>query len=508
MLPFQNLILPDKDSAFPVFRQITDQLIGLVQEGLLQPGIFLPGTRQMAEMLSVNRKTIIKVYEEMMAQDWLESVTRKGYRVIPELPLIKPRTFQPKNSAFLSHSGFDYRQLNTTVSFSGERKLKFSDILVDDGYPDPRLSPYREMNRVYSDQTSTSGTKHLLPSRPQGGLKELKDSTSAMLNDSRGLNISANEIVISRGGQMPLFLAATVLIERGDLAAVAEINDPLANEIMEHAGAKLLKIKMEADGIDLFHLEETLKTNRIKLLYLVPHHHYPTTNVMSGDKRLELLRLMKLYDFWVIEHDLGYDFDFSNSPILPIASADHGGKLIYISSFDRIISRSIRLGYLVACPEIISSAIHLQGLIDQHGDVQMENMLSRMIKTGDFQRHISKSKKIYAQRCEFLSELLETRMEHLVHFERPKGGMALWLDFGKEFPMENFIRKTAENGLYLEATQFCSKYKSGFNTLRFGYASLTEKELDRAVDIMFKVSLQLTSRMQMTATPPEFFIVN
>lgn len=508
MLPFQNLILPDKESTFPVFRQITDKLIGLVREGLLQPGIFLPGTRQMAEMLCVNRKTIIKVYEEMLAENWLESVTRKGYRVIPELPLIKPRTFQPKASSFLSQKDFDYQEINTAVNFTAERKLKYSDILVDDGYPDPRLSPYREMNRVYSDQTSNMGTKQLLPNRPQGGLKDLKDCTSAMLNDSRGLNISANEIVITRGGQMPLYLAATVLIKKGDLVAVGEINDPLANEILEHAGARLLRIKMDADGLDLDHLEEILKTRRIKMLYLVPHSHYPTTIVMSGERRLELIRLMKIYDFWVVEHDLGYDFDFSNSPILPLASAGHSGKLIYISAFDRIISSSIRLGYLVACPEIISRVAHLQGLIDQHGDVQMENMLSRMIRSGDFNRHITKSKKLYAQRCEFLSTLLETRMGRFVRFNRPKGGMALWLNFEKSFPLESFIRETAANGLYLEATRFCSNYTSSFNSLRFGFASLTEKELEKAVDIMLRVCVKIVNKQKMANNLDAILVVH
>jgi len=484
MLPFKNLILTDKQSVFPVFRQISDRLITLVQEGLLKPGIFLPGTRQMAEILHVNRKTIIKVYEELMVQNWLEAVSRKGYMVSRELPEIKPRSFQPRPSYFLPRREPGIDRLERPIVFSGEQQLRYSDILVDDGSPDPRLSPYREMNRVYSDQTTETATKHLLPSKPEGGLRSLKSAVSTMLNDSRGINISESDLIITRGGQMPLYIAVKLLIKPGDLAAVPEINEPKVNSLLEDAGAELVHLKMDQEGIDVDHLEEVLRFKKLKVLYLSPHNHYPTTSVMSAERRSALVRLMNLYGFWVIENDMGYDFDFSNRPILPLASADHGGRLIYIGCFERIVSSSIRLGYLVACPEIIQLAAHFQGLIDNHGDVQMEMMLNRMIISGEFNRHIIKSKKLYAQRCDLLSDRLEACLGNVVRFTRPKGGMAIWLVFNPSFALDSFITECAKAGLYLQGARFCHEPGLLRNCLRFGFASLSDKEISRAVEIM------------------------
>jgi len=491
MLPFQNLISTDKESAFPVFRQITDKLIDLVQQGFLKPGIYLPGTRQMADILHVNRKTIIKVYEEMLLENWVEAVSRKGYRVTLDLPITKPRSFQPKTSYFLAKRETETLGRGKPQNFIGEQRLKYSDILVDDGYPDSKLSPYKEMNRIYSDPTSITAMKHLLPAKPEGGLKVLKAALSSMLNDSRGLNISENELIITRGGQMPLYIAIKLLIKPGDIAAVAEINEPGINEILEHSGASLLKLKMDQQGIDIAELEEILKTKKIKVLYLAPHNQYPTTIVMSPERRMGLIRLMNLYGFWVIENDMGYDFDFSNRPILPMASADHGGRLIYIGCFDRIISSSIRLGYLIACPEIIQMAAHFQGLIDQHGDVQMESMLGRMISSGDYNRHIIKAKKVYSERCELLCKLLETTFGNVVRFSKPTGGMAVWLIFRPGFPLEQFIAESAVKGLFLQGTRFSSVPGAFANCLRFGFASLNQKEIQRAVEIMTEVSKRL-----------------
>jgi GntR family transcriptional regulator/MocR family aminotransferase len=483
MLPFQTLIATSKESPLPIFRQITDRLVELVRAGMLKPGVFLPGTRQMGELLLVNRKTVIKVYEELLAQNWLESEPRKGYRVTANLPETRPRSFQPGPSYF--QKNYKYQQ-NVMPHLDGEQRLKFSDILIDDGYPDPRLSPYREMNRVYSEQTTVTAQKQLLPYRPQGGLRTLKSAASELLNDSRGLNISSDEIVITRGGQMPLYITASVLIKPGDKIAVAEINDPMASQILEHAGGELIRIRHCEDGIDLDDLEKTLQIHRITLLHIQPHNQYPTGAVMSAEKRRKLLALIRTYNFWVIEEDLGYDFDFESKPILPLASADHGGKLIYIGNFDRTISRSIKLGFLIACPEILARASYLQGLMDHHGEVEMETMLCKMIISGDFDRHLIKSKKLYNQRCNILCEQLMAKLGHVLSFSRPKAGLGLWLKFRENFPLDKFLKATSRQGLFWEYGHHVD------NSLRFGFASLSEKDIKRAVEIMHNCTLNLS----------------
>ena len=487
MLPFNNLILPDKDSRFPLYKQITSRLISLIQQGMIPPGAFFPGTRQMAGLLSVNRKTVISAYEELLTQEWIESVDRKGYRVIPELPVIKPRTFRPLNNFVptIVNKDLSTKQSPAQTEF---RQAKSSDIVVNDGFPDPELAPFKELSKVYRDEVITPRIKQLMCLKDQGGLGLLKEAASVFLNETRGLNITREDIVITSGAQMAIYIAASVLLSRGDHAVVTEPNYIYANDAIESTGASVIKIAVDQDGPDIDQLEEILKTIPIKLLYIVPHHHHPTTVTMSAARRRKLLQLIEQYGFYVIEDDYDYDFHYENSPILPLACGNHNGKIIYIGSFTKLLAPSIRVGYMIAAPEIIKKAIYLRRLIDLRGDTFVEYMLSQMVINGDLSRHIKKANKIYAQRCDFICDLLTRKLSHAVEFIKPLGGMAVWAKFKPEFPVKKIILDASHAGLCMIGMSFQQPGNPHDNGLRFGFASLSEEEMTKAVAILVKLT--------------------
>ncbi len=487
MLPFQNLIFPDRDIHIPVYKQITDRLIGLIQEGKVPPGTYLPGTRQMAELLKVNRKTIIKAYEELLSQEWIQSVPRKGYLITPELPMIKPRSFQPKNH-FIPTESRNLKYLSIIAPTIEVIKITSGDILVNDGFPDVRLAPFLKISQVYRNPVSSQKIAQLTALRDEGGLELLRESVSIFLNGTRGLNITKTDIVITRGAQMAIYIAAMVLLRPGDSVVVSNPNYVFATEVMANAGADIISIPVDQNGIDVDRLEQILQKQSIKLLYVVPHHHHPTTVTMSSSRRLRLLRLIKQYDFLVIEDDYDYDFHYKSSPILPLASAAHNGKIIYIGSFTKLIAPSVRVGYLIAAPPIIKKAIHLRRLIDLRGDAFIEYMLAQMITKGELSRHINKSNKLYAQRCNFICDLISRKLSHAVEFTKPQGGMAIWLRFKKQYPINKVLADAAHNGLFLIGTTFQKADDINDNGLRFGFASLTEHDMELAVNILAKIT--------------------
>ncbi|MGA9648952.1 PLP-dependent aminotransferase family protein [Pedobacter sp.] len=378
-----------------------------------------------------------------------------------------------------------------------ENKIKVSDILIDDGRPDPSLSPLKDIQRVYGEEDRNLMPRRLLPSRPEGGSPAMKSATARFLNDSRALNISTREILITRGGRMPLYLAASVLIATGEAVALSSHSDALTTEIFEHAGAEILRLRADENGIDPDHLKEFLAQGTIKALYIVPHCQYPTTSVLSSERRMKLLELMNQYNFWIIEDDFGYDFHYKNSPILPIASAAHNGKLIYIGNFDRIVSSALRIGFLVAPPEIIRQGVILQRLIDQHGDIHLEQMLLKMMDNGGIERHIMRSKKIYAQRCELFCNMLQEKLGHIITFERPRAGLSVYIRFEDSFSMNRLITGCSRMGLYFSGETYQDCKNGTENRMVFGFAALRLKELEQAVDIMVKVIAEIypASRM-------------
>ncbi|GGA96737.1 MULTISPECIES: aminotransferase-like domain-containing protein [Mucilaginibacter] len=488
MLPYHNLIVIDKQNQLPVYRQITNRLISLIREGLIPPGTFFPGTRQMAEFITVNRKTIINAYEELMTEDWIESVDRKGYRVTPELPIIKPRSFQPPNS-FSSCDNMTARNLALQGGSQPEhRTTKSWDIVVNDGYPDPELAPFNEISKVYRDKATSARIKQLMCLRDQGGLPLLKEATALFLNETRGLNIRKDDLVITRGAQMAIYIAATVLLAKGDHVVVTEPNYRYADEIIENTGAHISKIGIDAEGPALDQLEQILKKSPVKMLYIVPHLHHPTTITMSAERRQQLLQLIERYRFYVIEDDYGYDFHYTNNPILPLASSPHGGKIIYIGSFTKLLAPSIRVGYMIAAPDIVKKATDLKRLIDLRGDTFIEFMLAQMIINGDLVRHINRSNKLYARRCDFICDLLTKKLSHAVEFTRPLGGMAIWLRFKRQYPVNKIINDAAHAGLCMIGMPFRLAGNPNDNGIRFGFASLSEEEISKAVDILVKLT--------------------
>jgi GntR family transcriptional regulator/MocR family aminotransferase len=475
MLPFKTLLLIDQKSKVPTYKQLTNKLTSLIHEGKILPGTMLPGTRPLGLELGLDRKTISRAYEELIQQDWVESIPKKGYRVRPELPTIKPRTFQPKNQFKLP----DFRENENTVP-----DFKKSDIVINDGYADITLFPYNELLKNFKRQFHAASFKQRMSVRDMGGLQDLKTATCRFLNQTRGLYITADEIVLTRGAQMAIFIAATLLAGKGDEVAVSDPNYPFADKIFTHLGAKLVKVRTDEDGMDIDHLEELLKKGRIKLIYLVPHHHHPTTVTLTASRRLKLLELIRTYKCWLIEDDYDYDFHFKNSPILPLASSDHGGKIIYIGSFTKLLGSPYRIGYLIGATDIVRQAISLRALMDLRGDTILEQGLADMINNGELAKHIKKANKLYTKRCAYTCRMLERRLSQWINFKYPSGGMAIWIRFNPSIDLAMFIRRSAAMGLHFLSTQYTNTESMNHNGLRFGYASLSEPEIEKAISIM------------------------
>ncbi|WP_315818655.1 aminotransferase class I/II-fold pyridoxal phosphate-dependent enzyme [Paraflavitalea speifideaquila] len=137
------------------------------------------------------------------------------------------------------------------------------------------------------------------------------------------------------------------------------------------------------------------------MVYVIPHHHHPTTATLSADRRMQLLELVRQYKLAVIEDDYDFSFHYDSAPILPLASTQHGGCVIYIGSVTKVLTPSVRVGFMIAPEIFIKQATYLRRMIDSRGDNLMEAALANLMKNGDIGRHIKKSNKIYLQRRDF-----------------------------------------------------------------------------------------------------------
>ncbi|HKO80098.1 MAG TPA: PLP-dependent aminotransferase family protein, partial [Chitinophagaceae bacterium] len=319
------------------------------------------------------------------------------------------------------------------------------------------------------------------------GTVNFRTALTSFLTATRGLNIDISNLMITRGAQMAIYIAAGMLVKPGSSVIVGEPNYGTANSIFEQFGAKLLKVTVDENGIDVDAIEKLCRKKRPGMLYIIPHHHHPTTVTLSAARRMKLLSLIREYKLPVIEDDYDYDFHYSRSPILPLASADHGGYVIYIGSITKCFASAIRMGYLVAPEDFVSNAAHLKRMIDIRGDVLLEESLAILFNNGDMQKHLKKSLKIYQQRRDLFCDLLENEFHNKLSFVKPSGGMSVWVQFDKRYELKSIAEKAATQGLFMGDGSFYNTGKINYNALRMGFASLNEKEIQGAMGILKKI---------------------
>lgn len=486
MLPFSTLIIVDRKADTAVYQQIANRLVSLIRDGLIQPGSRLPGSREMAVLLHVHRKTIVAAYNELDAQDWIEIVPRKGISVSCHLPELKPKSFKGalKQSGFAGKAGFSFSHRISMPEFPLANKEH--RIIINDGFADSRLAPMDLLLRAYKGLLTERNYKKFSPRVGFAGTNAIREAMAQFLTDTRGLVLQPANILITRGAQMAIYLAAQLLLDKGDYIITSRPNYFIADKTFEQTGARLLRVPADDMGIDVDAIETLCKKRRIRMLYIIPHHHHPTTVTLSMDRRMKLLDIIHRYKLAVIEDDYDYDFHYSSGPILPLASSDHDGSIIYIGSLSKATHPAIRLGYMVATADFITQATDMRRSIDIRGDNLMEDAMAALIRNGDLARHMKKSNKIYHARRDYLCQLLTSSLGDHIQFKKPDGGLAIWTRFNPEYPLPLVSTRASALGLLINDGSYYNDNQTNYNAMRFGFASLQTKEMDLAIELLKK----------------------
>jgi GntR family transcriptional regulator / MocR family aminotransferase len=486
MLPFKSILNINKKAKIPLFLQIANGLMNNIKTGMIPKGTKLLGTRAMAETLGVHRQTVVAAYDELTAQGWIETKASRGTFVSLNIPVIKPVSLDKSliNSNLKIKTGFNFKKKDYLQQpiLRGSSALSF-----DDGFPDIRLAPVDELARAYRSVLTKGYQKNLLFYGETKGEPSLRREMTAYLKETRGLNISTENVMITRGSMMAIYLTAQTVLSAGDRVVVGELGYGSGNLIFQNAGAKLVKIRVDDKGLDVEQLAEICKTTPIRLVYITPHHHYPTTVTMPAERRLRLLELAKTHQFCILEDDYDYDFHYSSSPILPLASVDSvvhpddfgKGYVIYVGSLCKTISPALRVGYIVAPSDLIEEMGNLRRIIDRQGDNMIEATLAILFKDGTVKRHIKKAQKAYHKRRDVFCDVLKTELNDVVEFKKPNGGMAVWAKFEASISLPSLSEQVSKLGLKIN-----NGAAYNINSTRLGFASTNEEEIEKGMKIL------------------------
>lgn len=480
--PYESFILINRSSEISIYMQISNQLINAIQRGFLPFGIKLPGTRALSIILQVHRNTIVAAYEELFAQGWVESLPNKGTFIIgknQEKPF-QIKDFEKNNlEHYPKSTGFSFKTSNIL-----DNPFEYSncEYIFNDGVPDIRLTQIDHHSRIYSSILKRKA--HKIGQYNQDGSEFFKKNLSQFLNLSRGLPISKNNLLITRSTEMSIYIVSEILLSENDIVLVGALSYFSVNMIFQKAGVKIQPISIDEEGINVEEVREACKKQKIRMLYLTPHHHYPTTVTLSAKRRLELLNLANEFGFIILEDDYDYDFHYDKSPILPLASADTNGMVIYIGSFGKSLVPGFRTGFIVAPENLMIEMRKYLGIIDRQGDVLMEHVLGEMIAEGEINRYLKKSLKIYQERRDYFVSLLEQNLGEYIDFQKPSGGLAVWMKWKIPVNLMQLSRNCAQNNLFIPKTLLYQN--KNLTAMRLGFGNLNLTEMDKSIEILSK----------------------
>jgi len=286
---------------------------------------------------------------------------------------------------------------------------------------------------------------------------------------------------------MAMYLTAHCLLKPGDQVVVENPGYKPAWQAFQSAGASLLPVNVEQDGLNIDELKVLLRKHKtIKAIYTTPHHQFPTTVTLSLQKRLELISLSAKYGFTIIEDDYDNEFHFGQRPILPVSSYQNVENFVYIGTMSKIVAPALRIGYLASSKELITKVGHLRKIIDAQGDNMMEQAILQLINDGHIKRHLRKATLLYKHKRDLFEQLINEHLADKVTFHKPEGGLAFWLQPKQAADLTKLSKALLEKGVQIIPPDSFS-FGEPVNGLRLGFASLNEEQLENGIRAIAKL---------------------
>ena len=307
------------------------------------------------------------------------------------------------------------------------------------GYPDPTLFPIDELHKIYDDLL-TPANASALQYTASDGTPELRALVAGRLT-ADGMPCAPDDVLITQGGQQGLDLVAKLFIDAGEVIVCERptfLGALIAFNPCEPAYAS---VPMDDEGLDTDALEQVLRTTqRVKLIYTVPDFQNPTGRTMSLARRRRLVELADEFDVMVLEDTPYRELRYDGERLPSIKSLDTSGRVIHLGSFSKILAPGLRLGWVLAEPEIREKLSLLKLAADtQNGTLNMR-AAAAYLSGFDIEAHIAGMLPTYRHQRDLMLASIEEHFPAGVRWTRPDGGLFTWVTFPEGLDTAAFQR--------------------------------------------------------------------
>jgi GntR family transcriptional regulator/MocR family aminotransferase len=309
----------------------------------------------------------------------------------------------------------------------------------------------------------------------------LRAALSEYLGRARGVVSDPERIVVVNGTQQALDLIARVLLDPGDGAVVEEPHYPGATIPFEAVGARLLRVRVDAGGLDPARLPPAVE--RPRLAYVTPCHQFPSGVIMPLERRLALLQWASRVGAWVVEDDYVSEFRYEGHPLEALQSLDRDERAIYMGSFSKTLFPALRVGYLVLPRALVRPFLAAKWAADRFSAPLYQEALAELITSGQFERYLRRAGARNAGRRRALIAALRECFGGRVDIAGENTGVHLvvWLNDVRPRELDALIARAARAGVGIYSVTPYYAEPPRCAGLLFGYAALTEAEIRAGV---------------------------
>ncbi|HEV3331404.1 MAG TPA: PLP-dependent aminotransferase family protein [Bryobacteraceae bacterium] len=439
----------DHASSTPLHRQIYEQWRRGILTGRFRRGDPVPSTRELALTLEVSRSTVTEAYAQLLAEGYLETSHGSGTFVCRNLPddLLKVRGVAragPSEAATVRLSRYgagltaDYRRPHAPPGV-----IDFAP-----GTPDLPHFPFPLWRRLLMRHLRKPSHAIFDYAEHSAGYARLCSEIAAYVSRLRAVHCTPEQVIVVNGSQQALDLCARLLLEAGDDVAMENPGYRGAHRVFTAHGTRLHPLAIDGEGVVVRHCNEPAR-----LIYVTPSHQLPMGVSMTLARRLEVIAWARQRGAVIIEDDYCSEYRYSGPPLPSLQGLASGVAVIYIGTFSKIMFPGLRLGYIIAPPQLVPAFARAKWLADRHSPVLEQAALADFLSEGHLERHIRRMRRLYSLRREVLVESLERQFGESVQLFGEAAGMHVMVRFDDarigQHAAGNRVQLTSANEYYV-----------------------------------------------------------
>ncbi|MBP3396235.1 MAG: PLP-dependent aminotransferase family protein [Clostridia bacterium] len=350
------------------------------------------------------------------------------------------------------------------------------------GNPAAESFPVEALARLSADIFATDAVAALQYSMTDG-YPPLREAIAKRQKEVFGIGGPDDTTIVVSGGQQGIELACKALCNEGDVVLCENPSFIGALNAFRSCGARTVGVEMEADGMDPVALEAAIQANpNAKMLYLIPTFHNPSGITTSLEKRRRIYEVAKKYSLPILEDNPYGELRFAGEEIPTLKSMDTEGLVIYCSSFSKILSAGMRVGFIVGPAPIVTKMVVAKQSEDVHTNIFFQMLCYRFMTECDLDGHIAGIRTLYRHKCDLMLSELEKNLPAEITFTRPEGGLFIWCTLPEGADMNAFVKSALQKKVaVVPGTTFNCDTDAPSRSFRLNYSTPSDEQIVEGV---------------------------